>query len=77
MQQPSIFLRRRRTTPAWAWTPTPPVKKGSGPACGGLPQDAYKVGDFPVFIRVYGVFGWESEKGRQDPLIADVDKKRG
>src|SRR5262245_16414994 len=63
MQQPSIFLRRRRTTLAWASNPTPPLERGSGPACRGLPHTSHKTGHFPVLAGIYGLSGEECREG--------------
>src|SRR5262245_23628960 len=76
MQVASIFLHPGRTSPAWPVASTPPIKKGSGPARPGLPQDSHKTPNFPGSTGFTVSPGRGVEKGRQGPLLAGVDKER-
>src|SRR5262245_55975489 len=60
MQVASIFLHPGTTSPAGSRPRATPIKKGSGPACPGLPQDSHKTPNCPVSTGVYGVQVWVS-----------------
>jgi hypothetical protein len=77
MQVASIFLHPGSTSPVWVVASMTPIKNGSGPACGGLPQDAYKVSDFPVFDRVYGVSGEDSQERAARPANSGRGQEKG